>query len=148
VHIYEGAMNQLTRSLACEWAKDNIRTNCVAPWFIWTPLTDLVRTRFASLCFKLIKGKFSLKPFEFFFFFAITSLKFKNSHYNVLNSQFFYNVNPLGFSTEYNGEESKLQKYPQLIKKEKKLQRFRLGQNLMEKLNGCVTLRKIRRLIH
>jgi len=38
-----------------------------------------------------------------------------------LNSQFFYNVNPLGFSTEYNGEESKLQKYPQLIKKEKKI---------------------------
>ncbi|XP_062173065.1 tropinone reductase homolog At5g06060-like [Alnus glutinosa] len=36
----KGAMNQLTRSLACEWAKDNIRTNCVAPWFIWTPLVD------------------------------------------------------------------------------------------------------------
>ncbi|XP_059455688.1 tropinone reductase homolog At2g29330-like [Corylus avellana] len=35
----KGAMNQLTRSLACEWAKDNIRTNSVAPWFIWTPLT-------------------------------------------------------------------------------------------------------------
>ncbi|XP_062172339.1 tropinone reductase homolog At2g29290-like [Alnus glutinosa] len=36
----KGAMNQLTRSLACEWAKDNIRTNCVAPWFIWTPLAE------------------------------------------------------------------------------------------------------------
>ncbi|XP_020267140.1 tropinone reductase homolog At5g06060-like [Asparagus officinalis] len=27
----KGAMNQLTRNLACEWAKDNIRTNCIAP---------------------------------------------------------------------------------------------------------------------
>ncbi|KAE8039130.1 hypothetical protein FH972_011572 [Carpinus fangiana] len=36
----KGAMNQLTRSLACEWAKDNIRTNCVAPWFIKTPLAE------------------------------------------------------------------------------------------------------------
>ncbi|KAL6978024.1 tropinone reductase I, partial [Sarracenia purpurea var. burkii] len=27
----KGAMNQLTKNLACEWAKDNIRCNCVAP---------------------------------------------------------------------------------------------------------------------
>ncbi|KAG5557823.1 hypothetical protein RHGRI_007908 [Rhododendron griersonianum] len=26
----KGAMNQLTKNLACEWAKDNIRCNCVA----------------------------------------------------------------------------------------------------------------------
>ena len=26
------ALNQLTRNLACEWAKDGIRTNGVAPW--------------------------------------------------------------------------------------------------------------------
>ncbi|XP_018830556.1 tropinone reductase homolog At5g06060-like [Juglans regia] len=36
----KGAMNQLTKNLACEWAKDNIRTNCVAPWFTTTPLVE------------------------------------------------------------------------------------------------------------
>ncbi|PWA95164.1 glucose/ribitol dehydrogenase [Artemisia annua] len=34
----KGAMNQLTKNLACEWAKDNIQTNCVAPWFTKTSL--------------------------------------------------------------------------------------------------------------
>ncbi|XP_074592418.1 tropinone reductase homolog At5g06060-like [Curcuma longa] len=34
----KGGMNQLTRCLACEWAKDNIRTNCVAPGVIATPM--------------------------------------------------------------------------------------------------------------
>lgn len=38
----KGAMNQLTRNLACEWAKDNIRTNSVAPWFIKTVLTEQI----------------------------------------------------------------------------------------------------------
>ncbi|EOA27697.1 hypothetical protein CARUB_v10023850mg [Capsella rubella] len=33
----KGAMNQLARNLACEWACDNIRTNSVCPWFITTP---------------------------------------------------------------------------------------------------------------
>ncbi|KAL2328786.1 hypothetical protein Fmac_022213 [Flemingia macrophylla] len=33
----KGAMNQLTKNLACEWAKDNIRTNSVAPGAIRTP---------------------------------------------------------------------------------------------------------------
>lgn len=36
----KGAINQLARNLACEWAKDNIRSNSVAPWFIKTPLVD------------------------------------------------------------------------------------------------------------
>ncbi|CAK7325739.1 unnamed protein product [Dovyalis caffra] len=36
----KGAMNQLTKNLACEWAKDNIRTNCVAPWYIRTSLVE------------------------------------------------------------------------------------------------------------
>ena len=45
-------MNQLTKNLACEWAKDNIRTNCVAPGLINTPLTESVTTLFTFLCFK------------------------------------------------------------------------------------------------
>ncbi|XP_059305549.1 tropinone reductase homolog isoform X1 [Lycium ferocissimum] len=36
----KGAMNQLTRNLAYEWAKDNIRVNAVAPWIIKTPLIE------------------------------------------------------------------------------------------------------------
>ncbi|CAI0393047.1 unnamed protein product [Linum tenue] len=36
----KGAMNQLTKNLACEWAKDNIRVNSVAPWFTTTPLVE------------------------------------------------------------------------------------------------------------
>ncbi|KAF5446856.1 hypothetical protein F2P56_032454 [Juglans regia] len=41
--VYEaskGAVNQLTKSLACEWARDNIRSNCVAPWATRTPLVE------------------------------------------------------------------------------------------------------------
>ncbi|KAK1377526.1 Tropinone reductase I [Heracleum sosnowskyi] len=33
----KGAINQLAKNLACEWAKDNIRVNCVAPWITKTP---------------------------------------------------------------------------------------------------------------
>jgi hypothetical protein len=36
-------MNQLTKNLACEWAKDNIRTNSVAPGYIFTSLMEGVR---------------------------------------------------------------------------------------------------------
>jgi len=36
----KGAMNQLTKNLACEWAKDNIRVNCAAPWYIRTSLVE------------------------------------------------------------------------------------------------------------
>jgi 2-deoxy-D-gluconate 3-dehydrogenase len=35
----KGGMNQLTRTLALEWAKDNILVNAVAPTFVLTPLT-------------------------------------------------------------------------------------------------------------
>ncbi|KAG4975169.1 hypothetical protein JHK87_031990 [Glycine soja] len=36
----KAAINQLTKSLACEWAKDNIRSNCVVPWTTRTPLIE------------------------------------------------------------------------------------------------------------
>ncbi|GAB2265022.1 hypothetical protein Dimus_000090 [Dionaea muscipula] len=36
----KGAMNQLTKNLACEWAKDNIRVNAAAPGFTRTPFTE------------------------------------------------------------------------------------------------------------
>ena len=35
-------MVQLSRNLAVEWAKDNIRVNVVAPWYIRTPLAATV----------------------------------------------------------------------------------------------------------
>ncbi|KAL5170899.1 Tropinone reductase [Glycine soja] len=36
----KAAINQLTKNLACEWAKDNIRSNCVVPWTTRTPLIE------------------------------------------------------------------------------------------------------------
>ncbi|WVZ54161.1 hypothetical protein U9M48_005008 [Paspalum notatum var. saurae] len=41
----KGAMNQLAKNLACEWAKDGIRVNSVAPWYIRTPLVQGVLSR-------------------------------------------------------------------------------------------------------
>ncbi|KAK9673903.1 hypothetical protein RND81_12G197400 [Saponaria officinalis] len=38
----KGAMNQLVKNLACEWANDNIRVNGVAPGVISTPLSQNV----------------------------------------------------------------------------------------------------------
>lgn len=38
--VSKGALVQLSKSLACEWAKDNIRTNCIGPGIIKTPLTQ------------------------------------------------------------------------------------------------------------
>ncbi|OMO90471.1 Short-chain dehydrogenase/reductase SDR [Corchorus olitorius] len=44
----KGAMNQLAKCLACEWAKDNIRVNSIAPWFIQTPLAEPYIEKFSE----------------------------------------------------------------------------------------------------
>jgi len=38
----KAAMNQITGNWACEWGLDNIRVNCVAPWYINTELAQQV----------------------------------------------------------------------------------------------------------
>ncbi|GKV32950.1 hypothetical protein SLEP1_g41512 [Rubroshorea leprosula] len=52
----KAALNQLAKNLACEWAKDGIRTNCVAPGLTRTPLVEpymenenLMKAFFASI---------------------------------------------------------------------------------------------------
>lgn len=40
--MFSGAINQLTKNLACEWAKDNIRVNNVAPWGVKTTISKPV----------------------------------------------------------------------------------------------------------
>ena len=46
-------MNQITKNLAFEWAKDNIRVNTIAPWIIRTSLVDdlEVKSEFPPLLF-------------------------------------------------------------------------------------------------
>ena len=36
----KAALNQLTRTLACEWASRNIRVNAVTPWMTLTPMLE------------------------------------------------------------------------------------------------------------
>ncbi len=48
---YAAAMNQLTKNLACEWAKDGIRVNSVAPWYFKTDLTEKVQPLLNSVIY-------------------------------------------------------------------------------------------------
>jgi len=36
----KAAVAQLTKTMAVEWAKDNIQLNCIAPGFMMTPLSQ------------------------------------------------------------------------------------------------------------
>ncbi|XP_030479959.1 tropinone reductase homolog At5g06060 isoform X1 [Cannabis sativa] len=40
----KGAINQITKNFACEWAKDGIRTNSVAPWGVRTRVMEVEGT--------------------------------------------------------------------------------------------------------
>ncbi|KAI4356507.1 hypothetical protein L6164_000529 [Bauhinia variegata] len=44
----KGAMNQVTKNLALEWAKDNIRVNAVAPGAVMTPLLEYVKNHYGT----------------------------------------------------------------------------------------------------
>ncbi|OMO49939.1 Short-chain dehydrogenase/reductase SDR [Corchorus olitorius] len=49
----KGAMNHFAKYLACEWAKDNIRVNSVAPGVIRTPLAE----PYNEICSEAIKSR-------------------------------------------------------------------------------------------
>jgi len=51
----KGAMVQLTKSLACAWAEDNIQVNCFLPGWIDTPLTVKTRQQIEGLEQKVIE---------------------------------------------------------------------------------------------
>ncbi|XP_024038333.1 tropinone reductase homolog At2g29330 [Citrus clementina] len=57
---YNGAMNQLTKNLECERAKDNIRANSIAPGVIRTSLSDAIRHDPAKN--KIVEGLVSHTP--------------------------------------------------------------------------------------
>ncbi len=40
----KAAIVQMTKNLACEWASDGIRVNCVAPWYIRTQRSEAALT--------------------------------------------------------------------------------------------------------
>jgi Tropinone reductase 1 len=40
--LTKAAIIQFTKNMAAEWAKDNIRVNAIAPWYIKTPLANTV----------------------------------------------------------------------------------------------------------
>ncbi|WVZ01752.1 hypothetical protein V8G54_022558 [Vigna mungo] len=51
----KGAIHQMTKNLACEWAKDKIRSNCVAPGVIRTPLAEKCMI-IVVICFVFVSG--------------------------------------------------------------------------------------------
>lgn len=62
--ITKGGMNQLTRSLATEWANDKIRVNCVAPGVITTDMSKNLEPDFLEQEFSRIPMRRSGEPVE------------------------------------------------------------------------------------
>ncbi|KAK9291215.1 hypothetical protein L1049_009403 [Liquidambar formosana] len=56
----KGAMNQVTKNLACEWAKDNIRANTIAPGVIRTSFADKMEQD--PVAVELVNGLISQTP--------------------------------------------------------------------------------------
>ncbi|XVF55213.1 hypothetical protein PTKIN_Ptkin06aG0018600 [Pterospermum kingtungense] len=52
----KGAINQITKNLACEWAKDKIRTNTVSPWGVRTSIVAPKMTPLVEDFLKLMAG--------------------------------------------------------------------------------------------
>ena len=65
-----GAINQLARNLACEWARDDIRANAVAPNFIQTAMAQPVMSD------KLYRFFFSFFPPNYLMHFSFSHLFF------------------------------------------------------------------------
>ncbi|XP_019161479.1 PREDICTED: tropinone reductase homolog [Ipomoea nil] len=51
----KGAINSLTKNLACEWANDNIRVNAIAPWAMRTSLTEAAKEEHGELVESVIR---------------------------------------------------------------------------------------------
>ncbi|KAL8161868.1 hypothetical protein V2J09_013357 [Rumex salicifolius] len=56
-----GAINPLTRNLACEWAKDNIRVNAVSPSYSRTQTTEKVQLLCPSSTSGILFGNKKIK---------------------------------------------------------------------------------------
>jgi 2-dehydro-3-deoxy-D-gluconate 5-dehydrogenase len=52
----KGGIVQMSRAMACAWAKDNIQVNCVLPGWIDTDLTRGARQQIAGLNERILQG--------------------------------------------------------------------------------------------
>lgn len=82
-------MNQITKNLACEWAKDNIRVNAIAPGLIRTSLYEFGKQVFY---FKYTSKNLIIprKIFSFPFFFSDGKYLLKDKVRIKLICKFFY----------------------------------------------------------
>ena len=74
-----GAINQLARNLACEWARDDIRANAVAPNFIQTAMAQPVMSNKLYRFFFIFSPKLSHALFILFSLFSSLKKKISSS---------------------------------------------------------------------